>query len=126
MLAEISDENMGAARGAYLLPADVDDAQFPCPFTGHAYKHTMRRFDCYRRSTRVGYCTAPRAAVQLVYTEAVINEALRIYPPAPSTTRDVSQDSYQLGPYAIPKGAHGGAVLLWVADRTCDQLAKRV
>lgn len=46
---------------------------------------------------------------RLPYTEQVVKEALRLYPPAPVIPRRASEDT-TLGPYAVPGGSE---VVLW-------------
>ncbi|KAG2492006.1 hypothetical protein HYH03_009736 [Edaphochlamys debaryana] len=42
---------------------------------------------------------------RLVYTEAVFQEAMRLFPPAPGTNRGVEKGApYQVGPYSVPPG----------------------
>lgn len=41
---------------------------------------------------------------KLEYTNLVWKEALRLYPPAPVTFRDVDRDGYTIDGLAIPKG----------------------
>ncbi|KAG2442182.1 hypothetical protein HYH02_009670 [Chlamydomonas schloesseri] len=41
---------------------------------------------------------------RLPYTEAVFNEALRLFPPAHATNRHTDKGPMQVGPYTVPKG----------------------
>jgi cytochrome P450 len=47
---------------------------------------------------------------QLPFTEMVINEAMRLYPPAPVVSRTAIEDT-QLGDYTIPAGAE---LVIWI------------
>ncbi len=42
-------------------------------------------------------------AVQFPYADAVLKEALRLYPPVPLLAREAKEDTW-LGPHFIPKG----------------------
>jgi cytochrome P450 len=53
---------------------------------------------------------------KLTYCNAVFKETLRLFPPAPMTTRTLTQPM-QMGEYQIPAGVHAW-IPIWVAQRS--------
>jgi cytochrome P450 len=67
------------------------------------HPHVQQKLDAELKTVLDGRSPTPEDLPQLIYTNWIIKEAMRLYPPITELTREATQDC-EIGGYSIPKG----------------------